>query len=96
VEWFYVAMVVYFYSGHWWIFTPALTGDAAKVFETPKHTLDDIPTFVSSFIEPMQARPVRLVWNDWLYAPCLQMVPPVIGVIGFIGQQIFCLRQAGA
>jgi len=25
VDWYYFAMVVYFYSGHWWIFTPALT-----------------------------------------------------------------------
>jgi len=25
VDWNYSAMVVYFYSGQWWIFTPALT-----------------------------------------------------------------------
>ena len=25
MDWYYFAMVVYFYSGHWWIFTPALT-----------------------------------------------------------------------
>jgi hypothetical protein len=29
VDWNYSAMVVYFYSGQWWIFTPALTAEVA-------------------------------------------------------------------
>jgi len=32
VDWYYFAMVVYFYSGHWWIFTPALTAGIPKSF----------------------------------------------------------------
>jgi len=39
VDWYYFAMVVYFYSGHWWIFTPALTMNDRKLQDIIQYTL---------------------------------------------------------
>ena len=71
-------------------------GDAAEVPAASEHSFDNIATPVSGFVEPMRPRPVGLVGNDWLDAPRLQMIPQVIGVIGFVGQQILRPPQASA
>jgi len=42
VDWYYFAMVVYFYSGHWWIFTPALTNQISRVESRNMHMLATI------------------------------------------------------
>ena len=62
--------------------------DAAKILETPEHAFNDVSTLVTRVIEWTRLLPVGLVGNDRLDMPGCQIIPPMIGIISFVSEQI--------
>ena len=69
-------------------------GDAAKVLEAPEHTLNDVSVSISFSVEGMALLAVTVVGNYRLDVPALQPGSPVVGVVGFVGQEVTGIGQA--
>jgi len=59
-------------------------GDPTKVLETAEAALDDVSTFVGSFVEAMKEDPIGLVRNDRLCATLDDLRAQCIAVIPFV------------
>ena len=59
-----------------------------KVLEASEHTLNYISTNIWFSVEGMALLAVDLVGNDRLDVPPLQPGSPVVGVVGFAGQEV--------
>jgi hypothetical protein len=61
--------------------------DAPPVLEPTEHALDDVAAAMGFSVERIDAVACGATRNDGLYAPPLEPVTQVIGVVGLVGDQ---------